>query len=547
MSETLLTKCPHCGTTFRLTQAQLQIAGGAVRCGACYQVFHASEHIVKTAVVEEIRQPPPPQPDPIEEAFDIESDDGLDPYDAAEFSMDSPDADLFSDDYRKHFEPASSLDEFGLAETDIRKSKKGADESWAEELLKELGDDIEEEDDLIHDEIDHGKRKSAINISDNVFSLDDEPRIAPPKKKTSDDDLSDTFRNLGNFSSDDPFAITEIEEDEFEHGDPHDESWAKAILEELEEEASPKTQPQGLSILLDDTTARPTSPFAARELARDKREALERVKNQQKQQPKPTQKSVAKDTAKNKSLRNSETEEFFRLLDEPDTKAHDPKTGTAEPSLALRDLDNLNALEEDLRDTAVEPAKLFKDADDLINQQIKISTLHFTDEEPQNHTGRTVLMALGALLLILTLAGQYLYFNRDSAARNPQLRPLLDRICNVMGCQLPSQVNLDAIAGTNLVVRSHPHEPNALVIDAIIKNKAGFPQPFPAVLLSFDDLNGNPIARREFQPREYIHDPTIDLQQMPPDTPIHLTLEIVDPGRDAVNYQIQFRAAKPDS
>lgn len=547
MSETLLTKCPHCGTTFRLTQAQLQIAGGAVRCGACYQVFHASEHIVKTAVVEEIRQPPPPQPDPIEEAFDIESEDGLDPYDAAEFSMDSPDADLFSEDYRKSFEPESSLDEFGLAETDVSKPKKGTDESWAEDLLKELGDDIEEEDDgLIHDEMDTGKRKSAISSSDNAFSLDDDaPRLAPAKKKKSGDDLSDTFRNLGSFASDDPFAITEIEEEEFEHGDPNDESWAKAMLEELEEEASPKAKPQGLSILLDDDTApQAASPFAARELARDKREALERAKAQQKQQPKPAKKPVDKEAGKEKSLRNSETEEFFRLLDEPETPARSPKTEAAEPSLALRDLDNLDDLEDDLRDTAVEPTKLFKDADDIINQQIKISTLHFADEEPQSHTGRTVLMALGALLLILALAGQYLYFNLDTVARNPQLRPLLDRACGVLGCQVPSQVNLDAIAGTNLVVRSHPHEANALVIDAIIKNKAGFTQPFPAVLLSFDDVNGNPVASREFQPREYIHDPAVNLLQMPPDTPIHLTLEIVDPGRDAVNYQIQFRAAK---
>lgn len=313
MSETLLTKCPHCGTTFRLTQAQLQIAGGAVRCGACYQVFHASEHIVKTAVVEEIRQPPPPQPDPIEEAFDIESEDGLDPYDAAEFSMDSPDADLFSEDYRKSFEPESTLDEFGLAETDVSKPKKGTDESWAEDLLKELGDDIEEEDDgLIHDEMDTGKRKSAISSSDNAFSLDDDaPRLAPAKKKKSGDDLSDTFRNLGSFASDDPFAITEIEEEEFEHGDPNDESWAKAMLEELEEEASPKAKPQGLSILLDDDTApQAASPFAARELARDKREALERAKAQQKQQPKPAKKPVDKEAGKEKACATARPRNF---------------------------------------------------------------------------------------------------------------------------------------------------------------------------------------------------------------------------------------------
>lgn len=538
MSETLLTKCPHCGTTFRLTQAQLQIAGGAVRCGACYQVFHANEHIVKTAVVEEIRQAPAPKPDPVEEAFELETDEGLDPYDAAEFDLDSPDADLFSEDYRKTMEPQSTLDEFGFAETQVSTKKKGTDESWAEELLKELGDEPEEEDDgLIHDDMAGRKKKSTISSADSAFALDDDDVAKPqPKKKKSGDDLSDTFRTLGSFSSDDPFAISDIEEDEFEHADSNDESWAKAMLEELEEDEAPKKKPEGLAILQDEKPVESDNPFAARELARSRREAVERAKAQQRGQPKAPKKPVAE-----KNLRNSETEEFFRLLDEP-VVATSTKSAP-EPSLQLSGLDDLKDLEDDLRDTSVKPDKLFKDAHDLVNQQVKLSRLRYADEEPKSNLGRNLLLTVGTLLLALAAIGQYAYFNFDTLARNPQWRPLLTQACDVLGCTLPSQVNLNAIAGTNLVVRSHPHERNALVIDVIIKNKAGFEQPFPAVQLNFDDVNGNPVAGRRFQPREYIHDPSIDIQRMPPDTPIHLTLEIVDPGKDAVNYQIQFLAA----
>lgn len=38
------TRCPHCQTSFRVTEAQLGIAGGRVRCGACLGVFNATEH-----------------------------------------------------------------------------------------------------------------------------------------------------------------------------------------------------------------------------------------------------------------------------------------------------------------------------------------------------------------------------------------------------------------------------------------------------------------------------------------------------------------------
>ncbi len=41
------TRCPHCQTVFRVTDAQLETAGGLVRCGACLEVFTATEHWIE--------------------------------------------------------------------------------------------------------------------------------------------------------------------------------------------------------------------------------------------------------------------------------------------------------------------------------------------------------------------------------------------------------------------------------------------------------------------------------------------------------------------
>ena len=43
MSQT--TRCPHCGTTFRVVPDQLRIGAGWVRCGRCKEVFDATEHL----------------------------------------------------------------------------------------------------------------------------------------------------------------------------------------------------------------------------------------------------------------------------------------------------------------------------------------------------------------------------------------------------------------------------------------------------------------------------------------------------------------------
>ena len=45
----LITRCPACGTAFRVVSDQLRVSDGWVRCGRCTEVFDASEHWVAQA------------------------------------------------------------------------------------------------------------------------------------------------------------------------------------------------------------------------------------------------------------------------------------------------------------------------------------------------------------------------------------------------------------------------------------------------------------------------------------------------------------------
>ncbi|MEM6710582.1 MAG: MJ0042-type zinc finger domain-containing protein, partial [Pseudomonadota bacterium] len=42
----LVTQCPNCHTQFRVSESQLQIASGKVRCGACLTVFQGVDNLV---------------------------------------------------------------------------------------------------------------------------------------------------------------------------------------------------------------------------------------------------------------------------------------------------------------------------------------------------------------------------------------------------------------------------------------------------------------------------------------------------------------------
>ena len=56
----LLTRCTHCHTVFRITVEQLQAHGGKVRCGRCLQIFDGMVALVPDALV--VPAPEIPQP-----------------------------------------------------------------------------------------------------------------------------------------------------------------------------------------------------------------------------------------------------------------------------------------------------------------------------------------------------------------------------------------------------------------------------------------------------------------------------------------------------
>ena len=156
--------------------------------------------------------------------------------------------------------------------------------------------------------------------------------------------------------------------------------------------------------------------------------------------------------------------------------------------------------------------------------------------------GRRFFWLLLILLGAAGLAGQYVAYHFDELARQDQYRPWFQQLCPHIGCTVPSKVDIAKVKSSNLVVRSHPDFNGALVVDAIIYNRAPFSQPFPLLELRFADLNGHLIASRRFKPGEYLNGDLEGRVEMPPQTPIHIALDILDPGAKAVNYSLSFHS-----
>ena len=147
-------------------------------------------------------------------------------------------------------------------------------------------------------------------------------------------------------------------------------------------------------------------------------------------------------------------------------------------------------------------------------------------------------LAVPALLLSLGLLS--LIAERDTLAADARWRPWLERSCETLPCTLPPWREPAAMQLMTRDVRPHPSVPGALLISASFRNQAQWAQPWPQLDLTLSDLNGQPIAQRQFQPDQYLG---IGAREslIQPDQTASVTLEVRDPGKQAVAFEFDFR------
>jgi hypothetical protein len=163
------------------------------------------------------------------------------------------------------------------------------------------------------------------------------------------------------------------------------------------------------------------------------------------------------------------------------------------------------------------------------------------DSEPAAGRHKLLLGSVLAMLLLAFMLLQVMYFWRaELLPRYEFLRPTLQTMCEVTGCELPLRKNLERITLLDREVRSHPVNAEALQVTATIINTADYIQSFPVIRITLSNRHGRIIASRDFQPPEYLSD-NIDIGKgLAPKQPLHIELEVSDPGKDAVGFTFEF-------
>lgn len=455
MTDSFVTQCPHCQTSFKVGHAQLSVARGVVRCGACLQVFNAARQLLEQRQRERLAEEPEEQdpltPLPLPGQFQLTAP--LDPT-----------------------APAAALAKTApILEPQLPGGKSaGQDENpW---LVSELDlDNLDLDEELARLEQRDHRPSRAFNR---------------PPPRTSDASLSarrDTGQSeqgdwVGSLRNDDVAHLPEVQAEVISTTGPADD----------EPEAHPEPEPV--------PEARTEPSLSSSHIVVDDDD-----------EPEAPAIGALKPPA--------ERQERLSALDDRDD--HDEPVDEAPYNPRTRN----------------EPAIREKALLELTDDPLQLDW-----QKPRSRRGGRLLWIILILLALAGLAGQYINYHFEHLARQDQYRPWFQQLCPQLGCKVPSRVDINQLKSSNLVVRSHPDFQGALVVDAIIYNRAAFSQPFPLLELRFADTGGQLIASRRFKPSEYLSGEMAGKEEMPPQTPIHIALDILDPGAKAVNYNLNFRS-----
>ena len=165
--------------------------------------------------------------------------------------------------------------------------------------------------------------------------------------------------------------------------------------------------------------------------------------------------------------------------------------------------------------------------------------------EPAPSRGRAVAWTLGSLVLALALLAQVTHQYRQQLVRHPQVGPLLRAAYDSLGLPLSPNWDVGAFELRQWGNDELPGATGKLTVRASLTNRASFAQPHPLLRLEFDDRYGEALASRDFQPAEYLRNSEDAARLLAPGASADVELVIVDPGKDAVGYQLD--ACLPES
>ncbi len=158
---------------------------------------------------------------------------------------------------------------------------------------------------------------------------------------------------------------------------------------------------------------------------------------------------------------------------------------------------------------------------------------------PEKKPLPTWLTTLGAVFLLAALLLQSaLFFRTDIVAYSPASRPALEALCGWAGCRIALPRNPDLLSIETSALEAEPGRAGLVALNAVLRNRAGYAQHYPQFELTLTDYQDKLIARRIFQPQEYLPPGAVLSNGMPANEEIDVKLHLDLGELQAAGYRV---------
>lgn len=147
--------------------------------------------------------------------------------------------------------------------------------------------------------------------------------------------------------------------------------------------------------------------------------------------------------------------------------------------------------------------------------------------------------AVGVFLLITVLLAQASYFLRiELAARLPGLKPVLIAYCSWLKCSIPLPKKTDLMSIESSDLEASPVQANVISLNVSLRNRAPYAQAYPNLELTLTDVTDMALARRVFQPSEYLKLGEDESKGLSPSREINIKLHLDTTDLKPTGYRL---------
>lgn len=548
------TQCPFCESIFAVTPEQLSARGGHVRCGKCFQVFKADDHLVlptplghSTASVEQVAsadifnlldqaspseqesdtlagQPalpvaldtaplaapssiPSPNRSSAADLGKLEQKTDLEPEFDALFAALTPQSIDPNESYAHTHSAQSKHIELILDAPPIESAREPSDQlltplpqsaPQAAAVMKELPN-FSQQETPIQDTPLPGSIPAVVlpSLNNDPVALKTNTSVFNKKQSSAklrslklDDELSELFLGDNAPVKQDPLKQHHTALVD-KLSSTADESWADALLKEEEDAKKAAAEQQANELLGVKKPPSVLKPSSATPTAR---------------QPNAPQSS---DQSTHRSVALEEDDLLSYLSQVGAASEKSEETGTARKT---RKNNHTQSLPPPASHRVRIPAK------------------------PQQATARYVAWGGLCAVMLLLLIAQWFYFNFNTLVTDSRYNRPISSLCAILGCEIPS-MDLNQLSTARIKLQRSPTHRNMTQVTLSLNNKANTSQLLPK--LKFMQLEQDRVIGYQLiPPEDYLQAGYRQLQQIPPHQTLSLIFELNVPRADIKNHDI---------